>query len=188
MVQVQRHLVSAQQLRKSSFDVQAWGSSPQLCTADIRGDPTQLGKRCLCPFVEKKKKPFRTISRLITIDCSLSFSALLCLCATFLSPLLEACTRTLCWHTQQQTSLPLGAECAVEPRVDQAGRKASVSSLPAPPYLLIKELLNRQKLHREQEWSMHSNTIRKQFFSPPPSMYMLFKFLIQLYCIWCIQM
>lgn len=107
--------------------------------------------------------------RLITIDCSLSFSALFCLYVTFLSPLLEACTRSLCWHTQQQTSLPLGAECAVESRVDLAGREASMSSLPSPPYLLIKELLNSQKLHRVQEWSMHSNTIRKchNFFSLP---------------------
>lgn len=116
--------------------------------------------------------PLRPNSRLITIDCSLSLSELFCLCVTFLAPLLEACTRTLCWHTQQQTSLPLGAQCAVEPRVDRAGRRASVSSLPAPPYLLIKELLNSQKLHRVQESSMHSNTIRKLHISPlPPIIY-----------------
>lgn len=63
--------------------------------------------------------------------------------------------------------------------VHQAGRKASMSSLPAPPYLLIKELLNSQKLQRVQERSMHSNTIRKHhiFLSSPPSIYMHLKFL-----------
>lgn len=49
---------------------------------------------------------------------------------------------------------------AVEPPVHQAG-EASMTSLPASPYLLIKEPLNSQKLQRVQERSMHSNTISK---------------------------
>lgn len=55
---------------------------------------------------------------------------------------------------------PPGAECAVELCGDKAGREASEA------YLLIKELLNSQKLHGVQEWSMHSNTIRKHA-NPP---------------------
>lgn len=113
--------------------------------------------------------PLRPTSCLITPDCSSSFFTRFCLYDTYLFLLLEACTHTLRWYTHQPTSLPLRTECAMEPRVHQAGREASVSSLPAPPYLLIKELLNSQKLQRVQEWSIHSNTIRKHhhFFSLP---------------------
>lgn len=145
--------------------------------ADIRGDPHQAAaKCCLRPFVWEKM-PLRPTSCLITPNCSSSFFTRFCLYVTFLFPHLEACTHTLHRYTHQPTSLPLRTECATEPRVHQAGREAGVSSRPTPPYLLIKELLNSQKLQRVQEWSMHSNTIRKNhiFFSPPP--YMHFKFL-----------
>lgn len=121
--------------------------------------------------------PLRPASCLVTPDCSSSFFPRFCLYVTFLFLLWEACTHTLRWYTHQPTSLPLRTECAMEPRVHQAGREASVSSLPAPPYLLIKELLNSQKLQRVQEWSIHSNTIRKHHHFLPPPPYVQFKFL-----------
>lgn len=182
MMQAPTHLVSAAADEKNLL----WRGGLEIITssvwcrqdADIRGDPHQAAAKCyLRPFVWGKMT-LRPTSCLITPNCSSSFFTRFCLYDTFLFPLLEACTHTLRWYTHQPTSLPLRTECAMEPRVHQAGREASVSSLPVPPYLLIKELLNSQKLQRVQEWSIHSNTIRKHhhFFSLPPT-YIHFKFL-----------
>lgn len=80
---------------------------------------------------------------------------------SFCSQNIHTFTRT---HPHTLTSQP-PTVCRMCSRATRSsGGEVSMTSLPASPYLLIKALLNSQKLQRGQEQSTHSTTISKHHF------------------------
>lgn len=131
--------------------------------------PSLVNAVCASLFGEEKTKAPRATSCLITIDCSLHFSVYMspsCLHSWKHAHILCAGTPSNKLTSRWVQNVPRSHALITQ------GAKPAVSSLPTPPYLLIKEPLNSQKLHRVQEWSMHSNTIRERHNFFPSTLYL----------------